>query len=514
MSFYRRNKKNIRLIIFFTLVKVTLHFIANNNYGFHRDELLYKALGEHVDWGFKEVPPFVAGLSWITTHLFGDSLFATRLFSTLFGAAIVFLTGLIVLNLGGKRLAIIIACTAVIVSPSFLASQYLFQPVVFDQFFWTLTAYFFIRYIRTREAVNIYYSGISIGFGMLNKYSMAFFALALIVALMISAQRKLLVNRAWLIGALIAFLIFLPNLLWQINNGLPVFRHMKELRGTQLNYISPVDFGLQQLLIHASVLFIWLPGLVYLFLSRTNRQYRFLGIAFFLTLIMLIVLKGKVYYSFGAYPMLFAAGGIAFYKLMKNLKPVLNYTILAFIFIPSFLFLPIVIPILPLANTLKFFKFSAEKLNLKFALKWEDQKEHATTQDYADMLGWNEIAENVTKAYKTIPADDKDSSTIFANNYGQAGAIDHYRKKYQLPAAVCLSSSYALWSPASFPVKHIVYVDDEYPDTLGTFYKSVVKIGEVENQFAREKGTAIYLLSYPVKDIMPIYQAQRKLMFD
>ena len=509
MPFYKRNQQEISLILFFTFLKLALHFLANSNFGFHRDELLYMALGEHLDWGFKEVPPFVAGISWLTVHIFGDSLFATRLFPTLFGALIVFFTGLIVLNMGGKRLAISIACMATILSPAFLASQYLLQPVIFDQFFWTLTAYLFIRYIQTRNINNVYYLGISTGFGMLNKYTMALLALALVIGLFVSPQRKLLLNKAWLIAAAIAFIIFLPNLIWQITNGLPIIKHMKELKESQLDNNDSTDFILQQLLIHAGGLFIWLGGLIYLFVSRNNKQYRFLATAFFITMILLIVLKGKVYYGFGAYPMLFAAGGIAFYELLKRLKPILKYAIVAFIFIPNLLFLPIAVPILPLSSSLKFFAFIADNLNIRFPLKWEDQKEHATTQDYADMLGWDELAEKVSKAYHQIPANERATATIFASNYGQAGAIDHYRKKYNLPPVVCLNSSYALWAPPSIPSTHFVYVNDEYPDDLLPYFKTIRKIGEVENPYAREKGTAIFLLSYPEKDLMPLYQADR-----
>jgi hypothetical protein len=514
MPFSKRNQQEISLILFFTFLKLALHFLANSNFGFHRDELLYMALGEHLDWGYKEVPPFVAGISWLSATVFGDSVFAIRLFPTLFGALIVFLTGLIVLNMGGKRLAISIACMGTILSPAFLASQYLFQPVVFDQFFWTLTAYLLIRYLRTRSSVNLYYLGASVGFGMLNKYTMVLFALALVIGLVVSPQRKLLLNKAWIIAAAIAFIIFLPNLIWQLNNGIPVVKHMKELKETQLDNLSPIDFILQQLLIHAGGIFIWIGGLIYLFVSRSNKQYRFLGIAFFITMILLIVLNGKVYYGFGAYPMLFAAGGIAFYKLLKRFKPALKYAVLAFIFIPNLLFFPVAVPILPLSSTLKFFTFIANNLNIRFPLKWEDQKEHATTQDYADMLGWDELAEKVSKAYHQIPANERAKATIFASNYGQAGAIDHYRKKYNLPPVVCLNSSYALWAPPSIPSTHFVYVDDEYPNDLLPYFNTVRKIGEVENPYAREKGTAIFLLSYPQKDLMPLYQADRNKMLE
>jgi len=509
MSFYKRNRKEFSFILLFVAFKLALHFFANNNFGFHRDEFLYMALGEHLDWGFQEVPPFIAGVSWLSTNLFGDSVFAARLISTLFGALIVFLTGLTVLALNGKRLAIAIACMAVLVSPAFLASGYLLQPVVFDQFFWVLAAYLIVRFIKTYQNDYLYALGFTAGFGMLNKYSMAFYILALFIALLLTPQRKILLNKAWLGAAGIAFLIFLPNLLWQINRDFPVLKHMNELKETQLNFINPVDFVLQQLLVHATASIVWITGFFYLFISRPLRQFRFLALAYVLVIILLIALQGKSYYSFGAYPVLFAVGGIAVSRILSRLGNSLKYAAISIILLPCIVFLPIAIPILPFGATLKFFEFMSNEMKLTFPLKWEDQQLHATTQDYADMLGWEELSIEVSKTYQLIPENERPLTTIFANNYGQAGALDHYRKKYAFPATVCLSSSYALWAPEKINTQHLIYIDDEYPDDLEAAFKKVVKISEIKNRYAREKGTSVYLLSYPVESILPIYQQHR-----
>lgn len=509
MSFYRRNRKEFSLILFFTLIKLVLHLSANSNFGFHRDELLYMALGEHLDWGYKEVPPFIAGISWLSAYTFGDSVFGIRVLSTLFGSLIVFLTGLTVLALNGKRFAISIACLGIIISPAFLGSGYLFQPVVFDQFFWVLAAYLTIRLIKTHQNQYIYFLGVTAGIGMLNKYTMALYILALLTGLLLTPQRKVFLNKAWLGAAAVAFFIILPNLIWQISYDLPVIKHMNELKETQLNYLNPIDFILQQLLIHATATIIWLSGFVYLFFTRMLKQYRFLALAYVILILLLLFLQGKSYYSFGAYPVLFAVGGMAVSKLFSRFHSGLKYSIPALILLPSLLILPIVIPILPFNTTLQFFRFTADRMNLKFPLKWEDQQLHATTQDYADMLGWEELAMGASESYQLIPEHERHLTTIFANNYGQAGAIDHYRKKYALPASVSLSSSYALWSPDTIQTRHVIYINDEYPEDLQSAYKKVQKISEIKNPYAREKGTSVYLLSDPVKSIQPIYRKHR-----
>lgn len=507
MSVFRRKRKEAQLILFFTGLKLLIHLFANSNFGFHRDELLYLALGDHLGWGFKEVPPFIAFISWISTHVFGDSVFATRLLPTLAGAAVVYLTGLIVIALGGKRLAISVACLGLIVSPAFLASQYLLQPVVFDQFFWVLSAYFTVKYIQCRQVYYLYWLGLAIGLGMLTKYTMALYAGGLILGILLTGQRKALFNKHVLGAAVVALIIFLPNILWQINHNLPVITHMKELRETQLEYISPVDFVLEQLLVHVTGVLIWLPGLIYMFFSRVRSKYKFLSAAYLITIFLLILMHGKGYYSFGAYPVLFATGGILWQKALSRLKERISYSILTATLLPALVFIPIAIPILSFNTSLKFFEFTSQKIGISFPLKWEDQKFHATTQDYGDMLGWDEIALNVNKAYTSLSAEQKESTTIFASNYGLAGAIDHLGKPFDLPKAVSLSSSFTLWAPDSIDHEYLIYVDSDIND-IGKAYGTAVKIGEISNPFAREKGTGVYLLSKPLANINPRYRKE------
>lgn len=206
--------------------------------------------------------------------------------------------------------------------------------------------------------------------------------------------------------------------------------------------------------------------------------------------------------------MLFAAGGVCFQKVMGSISTPFRYVSVSLILAPSLLLAPIVIPILPFGSTLRFFEFTTEN-GLEFPVRWEDQKQHDTTQDYADMLGWEEIAKLAHSAYQKIPKAERTNSTLIAGNYGQAGAIQHYSNKYDLPDPVSLSSSFALWSPDSIQTKYIIMIDDNLGDMAEAF-ATRVQIGTVENPYAREKGTAIYLLSDPMIDINSFYQNERK----
>jgi 4-amino-4-deoxy-L-arabinose transferase-like glycosyltransferase len=164
----------------------------------------------------------------------------------------------------------------------------------------------------------LYWLGVAVGIGMLTKYTMAFFTASLIIGILISRERKLLFNRHVIYAALLAILIFLPNIIWQFSHHLPVIHHMKELRETQLEYLNPSDFTKQQLLVNGPALFVWLTGFISLLFSFRLRRFRFMAIAYVLIFLFLLQMNGKIYYLFGAYPMLFAAGGFTFERILNR----------------------------------------------------------------------------------------------------------------------------------------------------------------------------------------------------
>jgi len=501
MPYKNRRSTYSSFILIFVFIKVGLNLLAIAHFGFHRDELLHLVLADHLDWGYKEVPPFIAVLAKISSVLFGDSVFAARIFPTIFGGLIVWFTGLITVELGGKKFAIALACLALTFSPAFAASDYLFQPVVFDQLWWVLAVWLLAKYCNTSSPKYLYFLGAVIGLGMLTKYTMAFFTFALIIGLVFSKQRKLLFNKHIIVAAIIALLLFLPNLIWQFQHHLPVITHMKTLQKYQLDYNKPSDFITQQLVVNGIALFLWLTGFIFLLFSSRLHKFQFLAVSFVLIFTFLLVMNGKEYYLFGAYPMLFSAGGFGFERWLKTSGYALRGSIIALFTIPNLLLFPIVLPILPLNQTLSFFSFTKKSLPvIGFATKWEDHKEHATSQDYGDMFGWDEMAALVDKAWKQLTPEQQKHTQIFADNYGEAGAIHHFGKQYHIPEVISLNSSFTLWAPDSLNAKYIIYVDDQGGGNIKSFASSLEsyrKIGEVENPLAREKGTAVFLLVHP-----------------
>ncbi|MBL7114100.1 MAG: glycosyltransferase family 39 protein [Bacteroidales bacterium] len=163
--------KEYWVIIAFILAKLLIHFSTNTIYELQRDAFLYSALGEHLAWGYHSVPPSIGVFANISRFLFGDTTFALRFFPTVTGACSILLIGLMVREMGGKKLAQFIACLAFLTAPSFLRSNTLFQPVSFNQFYWLLISFLTFRLIRTNKQQYWLWIGVVSGLAFLNKYS-------------------------------------------------------------------------------------------------------------------------------------------------------------------------------------------------------------------------------------------------------------------------------------------------------------------------------------------------------
>src|SRR5471030_700051 len=423
MPYKNRKSTYASFILIFVFIKIGLNLLAISHFGFHRDEFLHLVLADHLAWGYKEVPPFIALLAKISITFFGNSVFAARIFPTIAGGLIVWLTGLITVELGGKRFAIALACLALIFSPAFAASDYLFQPVVFDQLWWVLSVWLLTRYCKTSEAKYLYWLGAAIGIGLLTKYTIAFFTFSLLLGIVISKQRKMLLNRHIAGAVLVTLIIFLPNIIWQFQNNLPVFTHMKTLQENQLDYNKPSDFIMQELMVNGIALFVWLTGFVFLLFSFRLHKFQYLAIAFILIFTFLLAMNGKSYYLFGAYPMLFAAGGFGFERWLKTSGYTLRSLVIALFTIPNLILFPVVLPFLSLNQTVSYIRFVNKNISgMNFITTWEDHKQHPLTQDYADMLGWDEMTEKVAKAYNSLTPEQQKNTIIYADNYGEAGA--------------------------------------------------------------------------------------------
>lgn len=483
-------KKTNTLLYILALLKIIIPYLLQHPvYEPHRDEFLYLAEGHHLAFGFMEVPPMLSIFAWLT-HLLGGGMFWVKLWPSLFGAATFVIAGKIVQSLGGKVFALILLFLPFIFG-AYLRLFFLFQPNPPEIFFWTMIAFSIIRFTQTNNNKWLYVFGVSVALGMLSKYSLAFFTVSILGGMLFTKYRTIFINKHFWYAAIIGFLLFLPNIIWQYVNHFPVIVHMNELKETQLQYISPVGFLSDQLLMNLPCFFIWITGFLY---ALSSKEYRYIGLGYVFVIILLLIGHGKNYYALGVYPVLFAMGAVQLEKFTLVRRRWLRIAFVVFPVTIGLLFLPIALPILPpqqLADL--YIKMNTAKTGL---LKWEDLKDHPLPQDFSDMLGWEEMTQKVAKAYNMMSDAEKADASIFCNNYGMAGAVNYYGPKYNLPAAYSDNASFLYWLPAKPKMTNFVLVSDDPDEQQHDFakgFKAVIKVDSVTSEYAREKGDYIYL---------------------
>ena len=452
--------------LYFAIFKLLLHCAFNSNYGYFRDELYFIACGEHLAFGYPDHAPLVALLAKTSRVLFGDSLFALRLFPALAGAFKIFLTAVLVKEFGGKTFAAFLACLCVLCAPIYLAIDDLFSMNPFEPIFWMLCVYFAVRAIKGKaidesaeipnpksrlpnSSLNWIPFGIFAGLGLMNKHSMLFFGASIVAGLLLTKDRKVFLDKYFWLGGVIALLIFLPNIIWQVQNNFATLELLRNVQTSGKNVVmSPLQFFVSQILGMFPTAFpVWLAGIWFFLADKNGKRFRFLGIAYLVLLALMIYLKAKDYYLAPIYPMLFAAGAVWFEQLIERVRALrfVKYALPILIFFPAIIVAPTLLPILPIETLIRY----QETMGFR-PPKSEVGHDSPLQQTFSDQFGWREMTEKVAQVYNELPPEDRAKAGILASNYGEAGAIDFFGGAYNLPKSISPHQSYFLWGPREY----------------------------------------------------------------
>ena len=494
-------KKYLPILLILSFIKFGIQLMGNRNYGFHRDELLHLSVSEHLAWGYFEFPPFIAWIGKLSYWFFDYSLMGTRLFPTLAGVAILVLCGLMAKEMGGKTKAVLLAGVAILAFLPFYRNHTLFQPVALDQLFWTLGFYFFIKFINTKNKICLLLMGISLGLGLMNKYTMLVWAFGLFIGLFFYQKGSLFKNKWIYISAALGLLLFLPNIIWQAQHDFPLFQHMQALNTNQLEELSPLAFLLDQVEMVPTFL-LFSSGFIGLFLVEKLKPYRSLGIAALVIFVTMWVLKAKTYYVFALYPVVFAAAAVTIAHWMRK-RPALIYVVAASTFVPMAFFIPDLTPILPIE---KFVKYAdVEENNGRFEL----------TSDYADMFGWEEQVKLVDSVYQSLPPNERNNCVLWAENYGEAGALKILGKKYDLPNPISRHGSFWSWGYGNKDADVWISLGNETPSVEYVFEEvELVKINTHKYAIDEENGIPLYICRKPKIDIEQWWADYEDHVFD
>jgi len=469
------------LVLALAGAKLIFHLLTANRYGIFRDELYYLGCGEHLDWGYVDQPPLIALVAWVARHIFGDWLPGLRFFPAFAGAATVWLTGKLAREMGGEVFAQVLAALAVICVPIYLVMHHWLTMNAFEPLVWMACVWCIVRAINRNDPRYWIWFGVFTGIGMETKYGIAFFVVAVVVGLVLTRERRFLMTKEFWFGAVIAFLIFLPNLIWLIRHDFPFLELMHNIRQTHRDVVrGPIAFILDQVQIMNPILFpLWISGLIWLFLGREGRRFRVLGIVYLALLAMFIALRGKNYYLASIYPLLFAAGAVGLEKITAARWKWIRAAYTVLVIGSAIVLAPTISPILSPEGVVAYQK----KLGFE-PPKAENQPTGPLPQYFADEFGWEEMARETARAYKSLSPEEQARTAIFANNYGEAGAIDFFGPRLGLPKSICNHQSYWLWGPRDYDGSIVIVLGSDGTGDREHF-RGVEAVGRVEHPDSR-----------------------------
>jgi len=495
------------IVVVLAIAKLLFHCYFNNRYDYFRDEFDYMACGNHLAWGYVDQPPLIPFLIHACRAVLGSSLRSIRFIPALASSLLVVQTAVLAREFGGRRFALLLSAITILIAPQYLSNGSLLGTNCLEPNLWMGCAYFAIVAIKRNDPRYWLWFGVVAGIGLEEKYSIALFGFGMIIGLLLTAQRRVFANFWIWLGGLAAFLIFLPNLLWNIHYHWPFVQLIHNIRAEGRDVILPFpQYFLQQtFLIDPLTAPIWITGLVALFVSARLKPFRALGWCYLVCFTVFFVLHGKNYYLAPIYPMLLAAGALVIESAIngrkiegtesssigarRNRLGWLKPAIVVILLVSGAHLAPVTVPILSPDKFIAYMKY----LPMKLPVMEHSHERAVLPQWYADQFGWEEIVAETAKAYFQLPPTDRPGCGIFAQDYGQAGAIDFYGPRYGLPPALSGHQTYWLWGPRGYSGDCLIVLDDSR-QRLEQLFEHVQYVGtSADNPYALEKQIPVFI---------------------
>ncbi len=497
------------LLFLAAALKVAVHLPAMTQYGWFRDELYYLASTDHLDFGYVDHPPLSIALLAVVRALLGESLIAVRLVPLLCGVAVVLVCGLLARRMGGGRAAQGLAALGAVVSPMYLGVHHFYSMNALDHVVWGAAALLLARMLRDEGARGWLLLGLVLGLGLLNKISTLWLGMGIGAGLLLTPARRWLATRGPWMAAAVAAALFAPHVAWQMANGWPTLEFMRNATRDKMVSTSAAAYLKDQILsMNPAAALLWMTGLVWCLWPRgAGRPWRFFGIAF-VAVFALLAFSGTARSSYlaPAYPMLLAPGAVWMESRARRggWRRALCSTYAILLLVAGALIAPFALPLLPPDATVGYMKASG------IAPHAEERSRRAELpQHFADQFGWEEMAEKMAAAWNALPPEDRARGAVFAQNYGEAGAIDVLGRKLGLPPASSGHNSYWLWGPTHPDPRVIVVLGGDEEDNQA-FFEELTRVDALEcpRCMPYERGLGIYVGRGPK---MPLGQAWPRL---
>ncbi len=480
-----------------------LEFVPNllDGYGYFIDELYYIACSKRLAWGYVDHPPVSMLILAGCRAVLGSSVAAIRFLPAVFGAATVFMTGWVARRLGAGLFGQGLAATAYMAAAVPMVMFGFYTMNALQMLIWAGLLYLLLELADGGNSGLWIWFGALAGVGLQNKHTLVLLAAGLAVGLLMTSARRLLLEPRLWVGAAIAFLILLPNLVWQVHNGWPSLEFYRNAALLKNLPASPWDVLVAQFLYMNPVGFaVWLPGLVFLLFFARAKSWRCLG-WIFLTLLGILIVSGQSRPDriTGFYPVLFAAGGVFWEAVaVRPGAAWIRWALIVPLIVSGLALVPLGIPVLPPAQATQYAAWSGMVPQMERG----PGKKSELPQWFADRFGWEELAREVAAIYQSLPEQERAGTVILAPSYGHAGALELFGSQYGLPPVYSPQNNYHLWGLPDRPIQTVISLGFG-PERLASLFELVEEAGFYQCDYCMgwRDDMTFYVARRPKRDL-------------
>ncbi len=491
------------------------HVAVSWQYGYYRDELYFIACAKRLAWGYVDMPPLAAFVSWLAAPAHYE-LVALRASVAVAAGVTVYVACAIAAELGGSIFTQRLSALTVAMTPAYLFLGTTLTTTSYEPLSWALTVFATLRLVRSRDFRWWYVIAAAVTFGLYGKYSLLLLVAALLFGLLLTRERAVLRTPTFPLAALSVVVLLLPNIAWQAAHAWPM---LEVLRGNVLGrhaFNSGLQFKYRQPLINAAAFFaeqllftnpfaapLWICGAIALLRSREFQSERFIPIAFAAMLLAAPVLNAKGYYIAGIYTPLLCAGWIALEHAWAA-RPAWRSAAAAAILASGLVLAPFTLPMLSPAGLIAY-------STVLGVTGRNGAPAHLVQPLFADEFGWQGLTQRVGQLYRELPPDRRARTAIFSDTYAGAAAIEFYGPKYGLPQPISAQNSYYLWGTRGHDGSSVLAIGASQADLLRVLFRRVVLLGTFQDPYrwAIEGPTPIYLCSDPIEPLARLWPRLR-----
>jgi hypothetical protein len=129
-------------------------------------------------------------------------------------------------------------------------------------------------------------------------------------------------------------------------------------------------------------------------------------------------------------------------------------------------------------------------------------------QYFSDRLGWENLARVVSEAYRGLPAGERERCFVFGRNYGHAGSLEYWARRYELPPVYSIHNNYWMWGPPPAIADVVIFIRGSREE-LEALFEDVVEAGVAESTYAMESRMTIWICRGLKRSMTDIWKKNR-----